>query len=351
MIKKFIILVLTSFMFIGQVYAEEIKDDRIIYDDSVSINNEITSSSVILGNDIVVSNKIDGVGLVLGGNVTFNSSMDYFATFGENVTFNGIVKDGIIFGSNVVLNESSSVSRDITLFASSASISGAINRNVVVYAEKVFIKDAQIAGNVKIVAKEIDIDDNASISGKLSYNEEANINISDVAHIGSKESFVTNKAKKEVIYENIKNKAISLVNVLVVFALLLYFFPKLFVKLENNKIKLLKVFGLGILSLILVPIIILLLVLTVFGLSLGIILIAIYLILLYLSSIITGYLIGNFIWQKFIKIERRPYLIGIMGILILYILKVIPIVGTIISILSIIFGLGIVISMYHRKKV
>ena len=38
-----------------------------------------------------------------------------------------MVRDGVIFGNKVIVNEGSTVSRDIIIFANSASISGSIN--------------------------------------------------------------------------------------------------------------------------------------------------------------------------------------------------------------------------------
>lgn len=348
--KKLFIFAILCMLFTSNVSANEYEDESFISDNDIAINTDINSSSLIMGENINVNSKIDGVGIIFGNNISMNSNIDYFATFGNNITFNGIVKDGIIFGNKVVLNESSSVSRDIIIFASDVSISGAINRNITVYASHVSIKDAQIAGNVKINSDTIDVEGNAAIIGHLSYNEEAEIKISDVASIGSTDTFVTVNDDENPFLNNLKSKAISMVNMLVIFALLLYFAPKLFKKISEKKKDIVKSIGFGFIFLLLVPIITLMLIVTVFGLSLSIVLIAIYLLLLYLSTMVTGYLIGDAIWEKFIKVEKRPYLIGIIGIVLIYILKLIPVVGLIISFISILIGIGTIISLYNRKK-
>ena len=135
-----------------------------------------------------------------------------------------------------------------------------------------------------------------------------------------------------------------MVNILVVFALLAFFSPKLFNKIDDKKKDIIKNIGLGFIFLLLLPIIILLLIITVFGLSLGIILIAIYLLLVYLANMITGYIIGSFIWDKLIKKEKRIYLTGVIGILILFLLKLILIIGIIVTIISTMIGIGTIIS-------
>ena len=348
--KKIAIFIVFSLLFITNVKADDYENEMFIYEDNVPINSDITSASLIIGENIDVNSKIEGVGLLFGNNVVLDSSIDYFATVGSNITFNGIVKDGLILGDSVVLNESSSVGRDITIFANSVSISGSISRNVRIYAKEVSIKDAQIAGNVSISADNINVDSNAQIIGELSYNEDAIIDISNVASIGNTTTFVREINDTNSFVETLKNKAISMINILVVFALSLYFAPKLFSKIELKKKDIIKNIGIGFIFLLLVPLITLMLIVTVFGLSLGIILIALYLLLIYFSTIVTGYLVGNLIWDKFIKKEKLPYLMGVMGIIIIYIFKIIPIVGTLVSFISILIGVGTIISLCNRKR-
>jgi len=349
--KKIAIFIVFSLLFITNVSASDYENEMFINDENITINSDINSSSLIIGDNIDVNNKIEGVGILFGNNVVLDSSVDYFATIGSNVTFNGIVKDGLILGDTIILNESSSVGRDITIFADTVSISGSISRNVRIYAKDVTIKDAQIAGNVKInYADNIKVEANAHIIGELSYNEDAITSISNVASIGNTTTYIVEVDDVNAFLEIIKNKAISLINVLVVFALSLYFAPKLFSKIELKKKDIIKNIGLGFIFLLLVPIITLMLIITVFGLSLGIILIALYLLLLYFSTIVTGYLVGNLIWDRFIKKEKLPYLIGVMGIVLLYIFKVIPILGTLVSFISILIGVGTIISLCNRKR-
>lgn len=349
--KKLIFLFVICMMFIPHIDAKEYDNEKLIIDNNIVIDNDINSSSLIMGNSVEVDSKIGGSGVIVGNDISLNSTADYLVALGTNITYSGKTTDALMVANKIVLNESSNISRDITMFASTVEVSGSINRNITIYAKEVIIKDAQIAGNVKIVADTITIEANAAIIGRLSHNDDAKITISDVASIGSVDTFVSEKHHPETFLDKVKNSVIGMVNILVVFALLTFFSPKLFNKIDEKRKEIIKNIGLGFIFLLLLPIIILMLIITVFGLSLGVILIAIYLLMVYLSSMITGYLIGSFIWDKLIKKEKRIYLTGVIGILILYTLKLIPVVGIIITVISIMIGVGTIISLYNRKKV
>ena len=348
--KKIFLFVFISLLFVSSVYAKEYNNKRLILDDKVVVDSDLDNSSLIMGNNVELSSKVDGLGIILGNEVMFNAVSDYFITFGNNITFDGKVRDGLIFGNKVIFNESSTIGRDVIIFASSVNISGSINRNIEIYANDVTIKDVQISGNLKIRASTIDIERNADIIGELSYNDNAKVNISDVASIGSKKTYVVEKEKKNELVEKIKTKLVSFVNILVIFAILLYLFPNLFSKLDKSRNNIVKNIGVGLVTLIIIPIIILIFIFTLFGISLAILLACLYAILIYLSTIVTGYILGCFIWDKLIKIDKRLYLVGVIGIFILYILKLIPYISNLVTVISVVIGVGSIISLYHRKK-
>jgi len=348
--KKILLITLISLLFIGKAYAKTYNNNNIIFDDKVNLESDIDSSSIIFGSNVNLHNKINGVGIIFGNDISLNIKSDYLLTFGNTIIIDGKTRDALIFGNKVVLNESSTIDRDIYIFANNVSISGSINRNIEIHAQDIYIKDAQISGNVKLRAKNINIEGNAAIIGELSYNADAKVDISDVATIGNKKIVTIKKDKKNEFVEKIKNSFISLINILLVFAILLYLFPKIFEKLDKSKKEIIKNIGKGLAFLIASIIICIILLFTVFGLSLAILLGSIYLILIYLSTIATAYILGTFIWEKLIKIEKRPYLIGIIGLIIIYLLKLIPYLDKIISIITIIVGVGSIVSLYHRKN-
>ena len=348
--KKFVFICLCCFVFIGFVSAKDYKNKNLILDEKVNISDDINNSSLILGNSVDIASKIDGVGIIFGNEISLNSNSDYVATFGNNIIFNGKARDAIIFGNKVILNESSTIGRDIYIFASNVSISGSINRNIEVFASDVSIKDAQISGNVKIHASSIDIERNAAIIGELSYNEDAVVNIDEVASIGSKSTFKVENKKKNEFGEKIKSNLISLVNIVLVFAILLYLVPKMFTKLDNKKKEFIKALGIGLVFLIAALIAIIVLIFTVFGLSLAILIGLLYMVLIYLSTIAVGYILGCLIWERFIKIEKKPYLIGIIGIFVIYVLKLIPYISLFVTIFTVVIGIGYILSLYNRKK-
>ena len=347
--KKIILLTLLTLLFIPVVKADTtIENKQLIFDNVINTENDISGSAVIGGNEINITNRIDGVGILLGNNLNYTSSSDYLFMAGNNITVSGMSKDVVILGNNITLNESSNIARDAIIIGNTVSISGSISRNVKVYAEKVVIEDAQIAGNITINASRIDLSDNALIMGELSYNDNADAKISETASIASVTTY-ENKINEKTFVDVLTDILTSLVNIIIVFIVMLYFIPKLFKKLERKK-DVIKSMGYGIIFLIFIPVIAVILLLSVFGMALSLILIGIYAILIYLSTIIVGYYIGSYIWQKLIKKEMRPYLAGLIGLVILTILKNIPYIGPVVIFLTIILGIGLLITMYERKR-
>jgi hypothetical protein len=69
--------------------------------------------------------------------------------------------------------------------------------------------------------------------------------------------------------------------------------------------------------------------------------------LIYFSFIIVGYLLGEFLRDRFLKKKLNPYVVGMIGILILKLLFIIPLI----SFFTILIGLGsIYILILNYKK-
>ena len=347
-IKTLSILILSLFIGVYNVNAEE--NPKTVFDENVLVNYDIIGSSVIGGYNVTITNKIDGAALILGNSINVNSNIEYALITGQDITVNGKIKDALIFGNSIVLNESSNIERDIIIYGNNIEISGLINRDVTIYGSNVKIDSVQIAGDIKITADNIDITENSVIMGKLSYNDDAILEKAETSSIGEIEVFERVIDRDPTFIEMVIEHLIKLVSLLVIFVVMMLIIPKLFNNIGNSKNEIVRNMGYGIISLIVIPIIALILMLTKFGLPLGLILLVLYLISIYISTIVTGYLLGNIIWNKFIKIKKTIYLEGLLGITILYIISLIPYVGTAIYFISLIISMGTILNILFKKR-
>ena len=346
-LKLFLVLGVCLFVGINNIVAEE-ENPKTVFNENILIDYDIIGSSVIGGYNVTITNKIDGAALIIGNSIVVNSNIEYALISGQDITINGKIKDALVAGNNVILNESSNVERDIIIYGNNVEISGLINRDVTIYGNSVKIDSVQIAGNIKINATNINITENSAILGTLSYNDDAVLTKAESAAIGNINTFKVQQ--KNTFADKLKEHAVNLIAMVVVFAVVLLAFPKLFNDIKLKDKNYLKTLGTGFVTILVVPIVSIILIFTKLGLPVGIISLILYVICLYLSFILLGFLLGKYFINKVLKFKCTPYLTGIVGITILYVLHAIPYIGGVITFISIMYGAGIFINLYLKYR-
>lgn len=319
------------------------------FDDDIIISEYISGSSVIGGNNVTIDGSIDGVGLIMGNIINYNSTTEYGIILGNTININGTLRDGLILGNVITIEKDSIIERDTAILGSNLTISGSFYRDVYLAGSTIELDNITIDGNIRVNGDNIIIKDNVIVNGKLSYNENATTNISSSAIITNISTYEADINDNDIASNNIKSGFISLINLLVIFAVTIFLIPKFYQKIVTNN-DYLKNIGFGLLFLIIVPIIALILIISVLGISLGFISIGLYILCFMIAHIISGYYIGNLIWKKYIKKKEQPYLIGFMGIIIVYLLTLIPYLGNLISFISFLFAMGTICSLFKKKK-
>ena len=323
-------------------------------ENNVELKKDVNGSSLLAGDNVNVNKNINGIGFIFGNNVKVNGNLEYGFTAGNNVAINGLYEnDAIIFGNIVTFNNDSKVGRDAIIFASTVTISGNFERNVKIFASEVIIKDANILGNVRIHANNIEILENSVINGKLSHNDTAIVDVNETAAIGEIVKF-EDKYIEPSFFDKAVDKLVLTGGLLLVFAVFALTCPKLFEKLNKNfdNMEASTPFvygGIGAISLLFIPIIVVMLFITIIGLPLGLVLTGLYLLMLYLSALFTGYLIGRTV-NKSMKKEDNILLNGLTGMLVLYVISLIPFVSTMVAFIKVMVGFGIVITLFKKAK-
>ena len=350
--KIFGILIMLTLFVIAPVEAKEINSFHMVSDDKVTFEDTVNGDSAIAGNLVDIIGNIDGIGFIAGQTVNVNGNLEYGFLAGQNVNINGQISKNIYAaGETITLSKDANIGKDLFLAGNSINLNGNIQRNINIYASTVTIKKGTtINGNITIEASNIKVEDGASIKGTLKYNEDAKNDISDNSSIGKITTYEINKDEGFNTSEILS----SILNMVVVFLSITIIIPKtldktneIYEKKNNNYIKNI---GIGFLILICVPLISLILLASNIGVYLGLILVALYAIAIYLSFIISGYILGNLILVKLMKLNTNKYLSGIIGIILLKILMVIPVLSTIICLIAITLGLATIWNLLQKDE-
>lgn len=354
-----ILLIILSIFTISNVYAEdkEVKTYdgfKAIAGDKITLEENINGSAAIAGETIDLKSYINGNAFIASNTINLTGKIENAFLAGNTINIKGnIEKDAFIAANYVTISKDATLSRDSYIAAANIDISGNIERNISVAGEIVNINDANIKGNVTIIASEIIIGNNVTIDGTLKYNENIKSTIGEEATINNVEKIAIETQEKNDTTSYIKSLIYSIVGLLVVFVVLQTIAPNLFnniSKTTQEKKNITNILFAGLASIILIPIISAVLMITTFGFSLSILLLTTYFVIMYLSTILSGYVLGEVIYQKLFNKNDNPYAIGAIGIIILTLLKLIPYLGGLINLITISLGFGIVIYLIKNIK-
>lgn len=323
-------------------------------DYTITVNDKMEGSGFVAGNVVTINNEVDGILFTAGNLVNVTTKSDYLFAAGSAVSVSDATfKDGFVAGSEVKLNNVQ-IARDLYAAGSNITVTGTVGRNLFVSGDNVVI-DGAINGDVYVDATTLIINSNSVITGKITYNDDAETTISKDAVIGSKTTYknpsrdVSIDAKSlttTVIVNKLLNTLTNLLNILVVGLLMVLLIPRLFEKLsEIEANRLLPSFAWGLLILVAAPVIALIALFTFVGISAGILIGVLYGVLIYLSTIFSTYVITKLIFKK----VKNPYLILLIGLPIVYIIKLVPFLGGLLSFALLCLGLGLLTNIIKRK--
>lgn len=358
-LNKILLILITMLSFNIIVSADvEVLDDNSINSNDTEIKNkfnytnedkelvnEVNGSSLVLGNNIIDNMVIHGINVILGNQIEANGLSDYQIILGNNIDINGeVTNDSLILGNNITINKDAKFGRDVFIFANNVKIQGSINRDITVYASSIELKEGKILGDAKLISETIKLK-NSTIEGTLKYNENAKINN------------ILNNINVEIIKENTKElKLIDIIfkyiwglfNKLFTLLIMVFLIPKVLKKITKNYINkdsIIKSVGIGLISTIIIPIVLLLLMFSTISISVSFIGIMLYVIFIMISTVISAFVLGNILWDKYIKRNANMYAKGLLGVVTYYIVSLIPYIGGFITYIFVIYGFGILLGL------
>lgn len=330
-----------------------LKDDLYISGGSIEVNDPIDGDIVAFGGSIIVNGDIDGDVIIVGGQIDINSRVAGTVRIagGDILVKGDIKKDLVIASGNLTLTEKSKIGRDLVLGSARSKISSKVGRRIIGGSSSMVI-DGTVDGDVVVTANELEIGDNAVITGDVKYTSENKADISSSADIQGKIHSRRPPVGRRTVSRQIAsalNFAVSIIWLMVLGTVLLALFPGYAYRVnENLDDSPWKSFIWGILSLILTPIIAGLLIITIIGFPIALIIFFIYLFGIYVTKIYFGHYLGKRILVRLRATGSHWFWSLLLGIVIILVLAKIPILGPIVRVVVVIFGLGaIVLSLYE----
>ena len=188
--KKKLMLISTmllTILMVGTVDAKVSNKDLYKFDNNLNLNESVDGTVFYAGNSVNSDKEsvINGISFIFGNNAKLNGTSEYLFLAGNNITFNGTVNnDAFIAGNMVEISSSAVLNRDAYIVASNVVINSDVARNLKVGAEEIIISGT-INGDVNLSAEKITILNSAVINGTLKYNDNANINIENKDNISN----------------------------------------------------------------------------------------------------------------------------------------------------------------------
>jgi cytoskeletal protein CcmA (bactofilin family) len=134
------------------------------------LDKRVDGDAYISGGRVAVRGPVKGDLVVAGGDVNIADTVgqDLYAGGGSVALTAQVVGNARISGGQVTIASRGGISGKAIVFAGSLQMSGRIGRYLLVYADNARI-DGEVAGDVHITARRIEIGPDARINGKLVY--------------------------------------------------------------------------------------------------------------------------------------------------------------------------------------
>lgn len=306
------------------------------------------------GNKLNPSITTDGMLFSLGNQLTLqDTSTTYTFAAGNSIDYSGRTdKDLFLAGNRIVITAEAKIGRDVYVAANNFIVTGKLPNDLSVAAESVQLENATIAGNVNLTAENIIFSGEVEILGKLTYNDDANIQGLENATYATIETY-TPSTHTPTASELWLNQFYRIVGLFAVIALLLLLFPRWHERLVTASISgrgLGKTYLSGCIVLFALPVVGVALLLSYIASSAGIAVLGLYILLIYLATAFAGVWLGHLIVEKLFHSKLPIILEALIGLIVIGCLSMIPGISLLASIFITPLGLGLIMSCLRPGK-
>lgn len=316
---------------------------------TVTVLGTVNGDAYIAGGTVTVEGKINGDIIAGGGTVTISGSSQNVRVAGGNITINGTVAKNItVLGGTVTIEPNAKIGGSLVATGGNVTVLSPIKKGATLGGGQIVINNT-IDGDVNAATKQLTLEPQGRINGKLNYVSDQKVQIAQGATVTGeiKQTMPTHNnqdmRQKMVAALGIAWFTFGLVNfisMLIIGLLLIVFAPNYFMRVADSIVeKPWWSLGVGILTVILAPVIIAVFFATIIGIPLAFLLLLLYLIVLYFAKLFVIYLIGERIGRS-INPKIHMAWFFVIGLVIYQILVLIPLIGWLIDMLALLFGLG-----------
>lgn len=300
-----------------------------------------------------VSNKenVNGIGFIAGKSVDLDGQYDYGFFAGSSVNITGTVKNDLfVAGGVITIDKNAVIGRDLYAAGDIINVKNDINGNAFITGNQVNLSGIKVNGDLKLAADTIVFNDATTVTGTISYNENAKVKGKEKLVAGAEETYKNDT--KEAAKPNMFVVAGMSLAVAFVFACLVNLaFPKLYKKVAiDQKAKDVALTCLkGLVFTVATPIIAIVIMCTIVGIEFGVLAFLLYAVVLMLAGAVATMTVGYAVAKKFFKV-KNSYLCILIGAILLGLISFIPIVGGIIYIIVAFYGVGAMWNLFKKER-
>jgi hypothetical protein len=336
-----------------------IASDLYAFGGGVDVGADVNGDLIAGGGLVTISHRVQGDLIVGAGSVMVGGLVEKgVRAAGGSVTIAGRVGRNVnVAGGSITIAPEAVVSGSAQLVGGEVRVAGIIGRKLRV-AGAVVVLAGEVAGNVEVVAQEIEVLPTARIRGKLVYWSPRPARIDPQATISGR---ITHNLPE--LPSRIARTGTALVTIsrtsfmagLTVIAVALFLaFPR-FTVLASRTVGTdpLKSLGIGLLLFAAIPVLAILIMITILGIPLGLLIFLGFSIALLLGFVLVAFYLGDVGAQAFMgrrsrdRVVRVAFLILALGILLLA--RQIPVIGAVLIVITVILGLG-AMSLYGWRR-
>jgi len=327
-----------------------IASDLYAFGGDVDVGADVSGDLIAAGGRVIVGHRVQGglyvgagsvlVGGVIGKNVR---------AAGGAVTIAGHVQRHVsAAGGTITIAPEAVVNGRVQLAGGELHVAGTIGRRLRA-AGAVVVLAGEVAGNVEVVAQEIEVLPTARIKGSLTYWSPREARIAPEAIIEGRVTHNLPELPSRIARTGTAlvtvSRALFLAGLAVVAVGLYLIFPR-FTVLASRTIGShpLASLGMGLLLFVAIPVLAILCMITILGIPLGILLFVAYSIALLLGFVLTAFYLGDMGATAFMGGSARKrrvrvvFLVLALGVLLLT--RQIPFLGGVLMVLAVLLGLG-----------
>jgi len=328
-----------------------IASDLYAFGGGVDVGADVNGDLIAGGGLVTISHQVHGDLIVGAGSVVVGGVVEKgVRAAGGSVTIAGRVGRNInIAGGSIIISPEAVVGGSAQLAGGEVRVAGVIGRKLRV-AGALVVLGGEVAGNVEVVAQEIEVLPSARIRGKLVYWSPRPARIDPQAAISGRVTHNLPELPSRIARTGTAivtvSRASFMAGLTVIAVALFLAFPR-FTVLAGRTVGSdpLKSLGMGLLLFAAIPVLAILSMITILGIPLGL--------LIFLGFVLVAFYLGDVGAQAFMgrrsgkRLVRVAFLILALGILLLA--RQIPVIGAVLIVVTVILGLG-AMSLYVWRR-